>query len=202
MTNFGPPTAKICLPVWGTPTNFNRFCVLPSLLQWRRSLEANQTLHDVWPSPALVHYIYTFSGPLVPWRNFARCKIHFTSKSCILLHWQLYCTALHQRAWAKLCCVIQWMELRNFRRRHHLYSAGQPSRWASAHILVLKWFTFVSKWKNTPTQSNLSCWYRRLTNTTVLRPLHSQSVLAGTLLRTGGFWWSTVLLLHTLADGN
>ena len=29
------------------------------------------------------------------------------------------------------------MELRNFRRRRHLYSAGRPSRWASAHILVL-----------------------------------------------------------------
>ena len=28
------------------------------------------------------------------------------------------------------------MELRNFRRGRHLYSAGQPSRWASAHILV------------------------------------------------------------------
>ena len=28
------------------------------------------------------------------------------------------------------------MELRNFRRRRHLYSAGRPSRWASAHILV------------------------------------------------------------------
>ena len=32
--------------------------------------------------------------------------------------------------------VVQGMELRNFRRGRHLYSAGQPSRWASAHILV------------------------------------------------------------------
>ena len=38
---------------------------------------------------------------------------------------------------AKLCGVVQGMELRNFRRRRHLYSAGRPSRWASAHILVL-----------------------------------------------------------------
>jgi len=59
-------------------------------------------LHDVWPSPALVHYIYTFSGPLVPWRNFASCKTHFTSKSYVLLYWQHYCTALQQRASAKL----------------------------------------------------------------------------------------------------
>jgi len=32
--------------------------------------------------------------------------------------------------------VVQGMELRNFRRRRHLCSAGRPSRWASAHILV------------------------------------------------------------------
>jgi len=46
----------------GHPSKFNRFCVLPSLLQRRRSMEANQTLHDVWPSPGLVHYIYIFGG--------------------------------------------------------------------------------------------------------------------------------------------
>ena len=32
----------------------------PSLLQRRRLPEANQTLHDVWPSPGLVHYIDNF----------------------------------------------------------------------------------------------------------------------------------------------
>ena len=31
---------------------------------------------------------------------------------------------------------IQGTELRNFRRGRHLYSAGRPSRWASAYILV------------------------------------------------------------------
>jgi len=56
------------------PSKFQRFRILPSLLQRRRSVEANQTLHDVWPSPGLVHYIRdTFSGALAPWRNFARC---------------------------------------------------------------------------------------------------------------------------------
>jgi len=91
MANFGSLTTEICLPVWGIPANFNGFHFLPSLLQWRRSPKANQTFHDVWPSPGLVHYIYTFLGPLAPWRNFAsfaRCKIHFTSKSCVLLYWQ------------------------------------------------------------------------------------------------------------------
>ena len=136
MANFGPLTAEIGSGVWGTPANFNGFRVLPSLLQRRRSPEANQTLHDVWPSPELVglHYIYIFGG-FCPWRNFARCNIHCTSKSCVL-YWQRYCTAVQQRALAKVCGVVQGMELRNFRRGRHLYSAGRPSRWASTHIVV------------------------------------------------------------------
>jgi len=60
MANVGPLTAEISLPVWGIPAHFNGFRGLASLLQRCRSLEANQTLHDVWPSPGLVHYIYTF----------------------------------------------------------------------------------------------------------------------------------------------
>jgi len=62
MVNFGPLAAEIGLPVWGTPANFNGFRVLASLLQRHRSTETNQTLHDVWPSPALVHYVYIFGG--------------------------------------------------------------------------------------------------------------------------------------------
>jgi len=62
MVNFGPLAAEIGLPVWGTPANFNGFRVLASLLHQRRSTDVNQTLHDVWPSPGLVHYIYIFGG--------------------------------------------------------------------------------------------------------------------------------------------
>jgi len=64
MVNFGPLAAEIGSLVWGTPANFNGFCVLASLLQRRRSTEANQTLHDVWPSTGLVDYIYIFRGLL------------------------------------------------------------------------------------------------------------------------------------------
>jgi len=60
MVNFGPLPAEIGLLVCGTPANFNWFRVLPSLLQWRRSLEANQTLHDVlavsWPGTLYIHF--------------------------------------------------------------------------------------------------------------------------------------------------
>jgi len=62
MVNFGPLAAEICWRVCGTTANFNGFRVLASLLQRRRSTEANQTLHRVWPSPGLVHYIYIFGG--------------------------------------------------------------------------------------------------------------------------------------------
>jgi len=120
----------------GTWANFNGFCILASLQRRCRSPEANQTLYDLWPSPGRLHYIYIFGG-FVPWRNFATCKIHFASKSCILVYCQRYCTALQQRASAKLSGVVQGMELRIFRRRRHLYLAGRPSLWASAHILVL-----------------------------------------------------------------
>jgi len=51
--------------VWGTPANFNRFRILALLLHRHRTMEVNETLHDVWPSPGLVHYIYP-SGALAP----------------------------------------------------------------------------------------------------------------------------------------
>ena len=34
---------------------------------------------------AVKNTIYTFSGLLPPWRNFARWKLHFVSRSCVLL---------------------------------------------------------------------------------------------------------------------
>ena len=68
MVNFGPLTAEIVSLVWGTRANFNGFRVLASLLQRRRSTEANQTLHDVWPSPA-GYTIYIF------WRLLPRSGI-------------------------------------------------------------------------------------------------------------------------------
>jgi len=83
MVNFGSLAAEIISLVWDTPSNFNGFRVFASLLQRCRSTEANQTLqlHDVWPSPARLHYIY-----VAPCRNFVRCKIQFaSSKSCAVL---------------------------------------------------------------------------------------------------------------------
>jgi len=62
--------------------------------------------------------IYTYiSGASCPLTEFCQVgyKIHFISKSCVLLYWQRYCTALEKWASAELCGVVQGIELRNFR---------------------------------------------------------------------------------------
>jgi len=81
------------LLVWGTPANFNGFRVLALLLQRRCSMEANQTLQDVWPSRGLLHYIFIFGGSCSV-MEFCQVQSSLSSKSCALLHWQHYCTAL------------------------------------------------------------------------------------------------------------
>ena len=44
-------------------------------------IQANQTLHDVWPSPALVHYICTFGGSVAPDGILPDAK--FTLRPCL-----------------------------------------------------------------------------------------------------------------------
>jgi len=73
MVNFGPLAAEIGLPVWDTSANFNGFHVLATLLHRRRSTDVNQTLHNVWPSPGLIHYIYIFGGSC-PIREFSQVQ--------------------------------------------------------------------------------------------------------------------------------
>ena len=96
MVNFGPLAADIGSGVWGTPANFNRFRVLPSLLQRHCSPEANQ-ICTMFGCLLSWYTMYTFLGALASGLNLSTCKIHFASKSCILLYWRRYCTALQQR---------------------------------------------------------------------------------------------------------
>jgi len=67
MVNFGPLAAEI------GSGDFSGFRVLASLLQRRCLPEANQTLHNVCPSPALLHYIH-FRGFLPSDRILPRAK--------------------------------------------------------------------------------------------------------------------------------
>jgi len=123
MANFSALMAGISSGVWGTLANFNGFRILPSLLQQRRSTQVNQTLRNVWPFPGLLRYVNIFGGSC-PLTEFCLVQhsvyVLFSGFLAALLH------ALQQRALAKLCGVVQGMELPNFRRGLHLYSAGRP----------------------------------------------------------------------------
>jgi len=44
MANLGPLAADICWRVWGTPANFNMFCVLATLLHGTLVVGVSQTL--------------------------------------------------------------------------------------------------------------------------------------------------------------
>jgi len=118
MANFGPLTADIGPVVWDTPANFNGFLVLVATaasLLTRCQPNFAQCLAVSLPATLYIH----FQGLLPRDGILPRVKMHVRSNSCVLLHWQRYCTALQQRASAKLYGVVQGMELRNFRRRRH-----------------------------------------------------------------------------------
>jgi len=136
------PTRLTSVRLFGEPqqisTGFASWLRYCSHVAQRKS-----TLHDVWPYVWLVglYTIYIFEGscPLTEFRHVHKI-IHFPSKSCVIL-----AALLHGTLAAKLCGVVQGMELRNIRRRRHLYSAGRPSRWASAYILV-RIYQFCFSW--------------------------------------------------------
>ena len=129
MANFGPLAAEIVSLVWGTPTNFNGFRVLASLLQRRRSTEAKQTARCLSVSCAATLYIHFWR--LLPHNGILPgAKFSLRPPSLALSYWHLYCTALEQ--WA-----VGASQTAALSTGRHLYSAGRPSRWALAHILVL-----------------------------------------------------------------
>ena len=130
----GPTSGDIGWRVWGTPANFSGFRVLASLLHRRRSTEVNQTLHDVWPSLGLVHYIYIFGG-LAP--NGILPSAIFKLRPILAFSYIGSVTARHWSsgrqpnfaAWYK-----EW-NLGSFAARHFEQRAppifrGRPSRWA------------------------------------------------------------------------
>ena len=89
MVNFSLLAAEIVSLVWGTLANFNGFRFLASLLQRRRSTEANQTFHSVWPLPGLVDYIYIhFQWPLLRNGILPGAKFTLRPPSLALSYWQ------------------------------------------------------------------------------------------------------------------
>ena len=126
MVNFSPLAAEIGPVVWGTPANFNGFRVLGALLHRHRSTEVNQTLHDVWPSPGLVHYIYD-SCPLTEFWYVQNSLCVQVLPSLMLAALPLGTGAVGVRQ--TLRCSAEGAT--------YLYSAQRPSRWASAHIIAM-----------------------------------------------------------------
>ena len=128
MVNFGPLTAEIVgWRVSGTPANFNGFRILASLPHRRRSVEVNQTLHDVWPSLGLVHYVY---GILSVARFTLRPSLAFSYIGSV--------TARHSNSGRQpnFCCVVytrngitELLLLAIFNRGRHLYSEGDHHVW-------------------------------------------------------------------------
>jgi len=127
MMNFGPVTAEIDWGAWGTPANFNGFRVLASLLHWRRSTAVNQTLHDVWPSPGLVDYLYIFGGSC-PVTEFLQVQ----NLLCVqVLRFSILAALLHGTRAVSASQTLRRgtrNAIKNLRRGRHLYSSGRPSR--------------------------------------------------------------------------
>jgi len=67
MVNFGPLTAEIGLPVWGTPTSFNGFRVLAALLHGTLVVGVSQTLRR-WTDGAT--YIWQGDNHVGHWPTF------------------------------------------------------------------------------------------------------------------------------------
>ena len=126
MADFGPLVAEIRWRVWGTPANFNGFRVLASLLQRGHSTEVNQTC-TMFGHLLRWYTIHTFSGGSCPLTEF--CTVQ--NSLCIrVLRSPILAALLHGTP------VVGVSQTAALSRGRHLYLAGQPSRWASAHILV------------------------------------------------------------------
>jgi len=137
MVNFGPLAAEISLLVWSTPANFNwfaswlRYCT--DVAQWRST-----KLCTMFGSLLGWYAIYTFSGALAPNGILPRAK--FTLRPSLAFSYIGSVTAWHS---SSVCQsnFAAWDKEGNYRtftpHSLHLYSAGRPSLWASAHILVL-----------------------------------------------------------------
>jgi len=79
MANFSPLTADIYSGACGTPANFNGFRYCSDVAhRWPTKL------HDVWPSPGLVHYIFIFGRLLPPDEILPGAKFTLRPSCCLL----------------------------------------------------------------------------------------------------------------------
>ena len=125
MANFGPLAAEIVSLVWGAPAGFASWLRYCSDVAQRKPTK----LCTMFGRLLRGYTIYTFLAAIAPYRNFAMCKIQFeSSKSCALQDIGSV-TARHSSSRPE-------PNFAAFSTGRHLYSAGRPSRWALAHIVV------------------------------------------------------------------
>jgi len=97
-------------------------CYCSDIAQWKPT-----KLRDVWSSHGLVLYIYIFGGSC-PVLEF--CQVQ--NSLCVqVLRSPILAALLHGTQ------VVGVSQTASLNRGRHLYSAGWPSRWALAHILVV-----------------------------------------------------------------
>jgi len=113
--------------VWGTPANFNRFRVLASLLQWRRSTKPTK-LGTMFGRLLGWYTIYIHFWGFLP-RNGILPGATFTLRPSLALSYFGSVTAWHSSSGRQPNFAV-------LSKGHHIYSAGRPSHWALAHILV------------------------------------------------------------------
>jgi len=140
MVNFGSLTPEIGSGVWGTRANFNRFCVLASLLHRRRLTKVNQTC-TMFGRLLSWYKVYIFWGLLSPNEILSLAK--FTLRPSLAFYYIGSVNARHSSSMRQpnfAAWYRQW-NYRTFALPHIQQMAlpifpGRPSRWAWAHILV------------------------------------------------------------------
>ena len=119
MVNFGPLAAEIGPVVWGTPANFNGFCILAVLLHSTPAVRVSQTLQrwtdgapPIFGRAAIMLGIGPHSSLAFYFFQFFAGKWFFTARKCSpWLQWSLVCQeqqGRHSSARRK-CCTL-WEE--------------------------------------------------------------------------------------------
>jgi len=138
MANFCSLAAEISSE-FGHHSKFNGFCVgfAFGFVSGATSFTRGQPnfARYLTVSWAATLYIYTFGGSC-PLKEFCHMRNSLCVQDFLCPTLAAFLHGTPAAGSAKLYGVVQGMELWNFCRGRHLYSAGRPSRLALAHILV------------------------------------------------------------------
>ena len=140
MVNFGPLGAEIISLVWGTSANFNRFRVLASLLQRRRSTKPTK-LGTMFGHLLGWYTIYTFLMELLPPDGILP-HVKFTMHPSVAFLYIGSATAWHSHSRHQPNCgVVQGMELLNFcmQKAPPIFGWVAITLGIGPHFLLMRW---------------------------------------------------------------